>query len=125
MKLVMSEKTHQRAVENLTQELRRGSLVLVVLLESDEPRYGYSLVERMQERGIAIEQNTLYPLLRRLESQGLLESSWDTTTSRPRKYYRISEVGRSVAEALLSEWRHLTQVIDSIAAGTADEGTQE
>lgn len=121
----MNEKAHQHAVENLTQELRRGSLVLVVLLESNEPRYGYSLVERMQERGIAIEQNTLYPLLRRLESQGLLESSWDTTTSRPRKYYRISELGESVAEALLAEWRHLTQVIDRIAARRADERTQE
>jgi DNA-binding PadR family transcriptional regulator len=118
----MNENTHQKLVENLTQELKRGVLVLVVLLESDEPRYGYSLVERLKERGIPVEQNTLYPLLRRLEGQDLLESSWDTTTSRPRKYYRISEAGQSVAESLLKEWRQITRVIHRIAeAKAADE----
>jgi PadR family transcriptional regulator, regulatory protein PadR len=106
-------------VDNITQELRRGSLVLVVLLESGEPRYGYSLVERLQERGIGVEQNTLYPLLRRLESQGLLESTWDTSTSRPRKYYRISEAGKAVAVLLQKEWRHLAATIEQIAADSA------
>jgi DNA-binding PadR family transcriptional regulator len=99
-------------INNLTQEVRRGSLVLVVLLESDEPRYGYSLVERLQSRGLEVEKNTLYPLLRRLESQGLLQSTWDTTTSRPRKYYRISEEGTAVAAALREEWRHITSIIE-------------
>jgi DNA-binding PadR family transcriptional regulator len=119
---MMNENTHQKLVENLTQELKRGVLVLVVLLESDEPRYGYSLVERLKERGIPVEQNTLYPLLRRLEGQDLLESSWDTSTSRPRKYYRISEAGQLVAQALMEEWRQITQVILRIAeAKAADE----
>ena len=116
----MNEKERHTLIENLGQELRRGSLVLVVLLESDEPRYGYALVERLQSRGIEVEQNTLYPLLRRLESQGLLTSNWDTTTSRPRKYYRISADGLAVAESLLEEWRHLGTVIDGIASDHAD-----
>ncbi len=71
-------------VENLTQELKRGTLVLGVLLCTTDEVYGYALVTSLQERGIHIEQNTLYPLLRRLEKQGLLESSWQTDESRPR-----------------------------------------
>lgn len=121
----MKDDKQATTVENLTQELRRGSLVLVVLLESDEPNYGYSLVERLHRRGIAVEQNTLYPLLRRLESQGLLMSSWDTSASRPRKYYRISEEGRAVAALLHQEWEQLASTIHQIAAQSAVVTQQE
>jgi DNA-binding PadR family transcriptional regulator len=102
-------------LENLAQELKRGTLVLTVLLVSDSPHYGYSLVEELARRGIEVEQNTLYPLLRRLESQGLLRSTWDTSTSRPRKYYVISEMGTSLRGVLLEEWRTMNRALDSIA----------
>jgi DNA-binding PadR family transcriptional regulator len=108
------EKEHE-AIANLSQELSRGTLVLSVLLSSNSPQYGYSLVEELAERGIAVEQNTLYPLLRRLESQGLLESSWDTTGSRPRKYYTLSNPGERVRDQLLDEWRKLNTAIETIA----------
>ena len=95
------------ATINLIQELNRGTLVLSVLLCTDEPGYGYSLASRLNEQGIQIEQNTLYPPLRRLEKQGLLESRWDTTESRPRRYYSASEKGKAVRARLLEEWKGL------------------
>ena len=110
-----NEKNEEKIIESLTQELHRGTLVLTVLLSSDHPQYGYSLVEELADRGVAIEQNTLYPLLRRLESQGLLESSWDTSSSRPRKYYSISALGESIRDRLLNEWRSVHESIDKIA----------
>jgi DNA-binding PadR family transcriptional regulator len=73
--------------QNLITELRRGSLTLAVLSCLRSARYGYALLTTMQEKRVAIEANTLYPLLRRLEVQGLLTSDWDTSESRPRKYY--------------------------------------
>lgn len=111
----MTQNSKQSVTDSMVQELRRGSLVLVVLLNSEEPCYGYSLVEDLKERGVAVEQNTLYPLLRRLEGQGLLTSNWDTSTSRPRKYYRISDRGRAVAGVLRDEWRRLDRVIDEVS----------
>ena len=86
-------------------ELRRGSLTMAVLCCLREPRYGYALLEVLQSKQVDMEANTLYPLLRRLESQGLLESSWDTTGSRPRKYYVINALGESILAALLEQWR--------------------
>lgn len=121
----MKDDKQAAMVESFTQELRRGSLVLLVLLESEEPDYGYSLVERLQARGIAVEQNTLYPLLRRLESQGLLTSSWDTSASRPRKYYRISNEGRALAALLYQQWRRLASTIDTVAAESAVDTEKE
>ena len=109
------ETIEEKIIESLTQELHRGTLVLTVLLSSDHPQYGYSLVEELSDRGVAIEQNTLYPLLRRLESQGLLESSWDTSSSRPRKYYSISALGEAIRDRLLIEWRSVHESIENIA----------
>lgn len=101
-------------IQNFLTELRRGSLTLAVLGCLKEPLYGYALLQIMQEKFIDIEANTLYPLLRRLESQELLISEWDTTESRPRKYYSISEKGRMVYKELLAEWRRMQNSIDSI-----------
>ncbi len=95
---------NQKKLDNILQELRRGTLVMVVLINLNKPEYGYSLVTKLQDAGIAIEQNTLYPLLRRLEKDGLLESSWDTSESRPRKYYVISDDGKEMLEIILKEW---------------------
>ena len=101
-------------MQNLISELRRGSLTLAVLGSLREPRYGYALLQILQEQHIEIEANTLYPLLRRLESQELLTSDWDTSESRPRKYYKVSAKGQDVLEQLLGEWERMQNSIASI-----------
>lgn len=103
-------------LESQVQEMKRGTLVLAVLLCTDMRTYGYSLVTLLKERGLDIEQNTLYPLLRRMEQQGLLESSWDTSESRPRRYYIISDAGRTLRTGLLGEWRRMNLVIQGMEA---------
>ena len=85
-------------VSGLAQELRRGTLILLVLSQLRTPMYGYSLVKKLNDHQIPMDANTLYPLMRRLESQGLLKSSWDTTETKPRKYYQITEEGTAVLE---------------------------
>lgn len=101
-------------LQGLIVDLRRGTLVLAVLSSLDKPEYGYSLLQGMERRGIRIEANTLYPLLRRLESQGLLQSQWDTAESRPRKYYALSDRGRALLLRLKEEWRRMAQEMDSL-----------
>ena len=91
-------------LNSLMTELRRGTLTLAVLSQLRTPQYGYSLVQLLEGSGIAIDQSTLYPLLRRLEKQGLLSSSWDTSESRPRKYYVLSEFGAEIYLQLKEEW---------------------
>jgi Predicted transcriptional regulators len=95
-------------------ELRRGSLTIAVLGCLEKSYYGYALLQTMQGKGISIEANTLYPLLRRLEGQGLLESDWDTTESRPRKYYIISDKGRRAFKELLLEWNKMQKSLELI-----------
>ncbi len=99
---------------NLVQELKRGTLVLSVLLSTETPVYGYTLVRSLQERGIEVEQNTLYPLLRRLEKQGLLNSSWETGEARPRRYYVISSKGKAIRRELFGEWKFMNEAIHSM-----------
>lgn len=94
-------------LEKLMQELRRGTLTIAVLSQLSEPQYGYSLVTMLDEIGIPVEPGTLYPLLRRLEKQGLLDSKWDTNESRPRKYYLLSEPGKEVYDLLVKEWKEI------------------
>lgn len=91
-------------LNSLTTELRRGTLTLAVLSQLRTPQYGYSLVQRLETCGITIDQSTLYPLLRRLEKQELVTSTWDTTESRPRRYYVLSEFGIEIYQQLKSEW---------------------
>jgi len=100
--------------QSFITEIRRGSFTLAVLGCLKEPHYGYALLRTMQEKHIDIEANTLYPLLRRLESQGLLASDWDTSESRPRKYYSISEKGGMIYSELLVEWKKMQSSIDII-----------
>ena len=97
-----------------SQELRRGVLLLAVLSQLREPKYGYSLIDDLAERGLEIDQGTLYPLLRRLEAQGLLNSEWDVSGSRPRRYYVINEVGETTLGELSSEWGNLVKILDSL-----------
>lgn len=97
------------------QELRRGTAVLACLLMLRSPQYGYALLEQLAAAGIPVEGNTLYPLLRRLESQGLLVSEWNTDESRPRKFYRTSPAGDALADVLLADWNNLQASIDRIS----------
>lgn len=94
-------------LDTLLLELRRGTLVLSVLSQMKEPKYGYALVQSLEEKGVTIDPNTLYPLLRRLESQGLLESNWETGGSKPRKYYRRTEYGLQIYRELKRQWNEL------------------
>jgi len=103
-----------KTLDNLTLELRRGIIILAVLSQLHEEQYGYSLIKKLDHLGLAIEQGTLYPLLRRLESRGLLESSWNVEGSRPRRYYKISKEGKLLLPALKSEWDELVRVMERI-----------
>jgi PadR family transcriptional regulator, regulatory protein PadR len=93
---------------SLTTELRRGTLTLAVLSQLRTPQYGYSLVQLLEKSGISMEQSTLYPLLRRLEKQELVTSSWDRSESRPRRYYVLSEYGIEILGQLQTEWEKMS-----------------
>ena len=90
---------------NLELELRRGTLVLSVLSQLAQPRYGYSLVQGLESKRVSIDPNPLYPLLRRLEKQGLLYSEWETGGPKPRKYYRRTLLGDGIYAELKRQWR--------------------
>ncbi|MBG6066539.1 PadR family transcriptional regulator [Micromonospora ureilytica] len=85
------------------QELRRGTVVVASLVALRRPDYGYALLQRLTDHGFPVDANTLYPLLRRLEDQGLLTSEWNTAESRPRKFYRTSDEGESMLSRLLDD----------------------
>jgi DNA-binding PadR family transcriptional regulator len=108
----------------LTQELRRGILVLAALSQLKEEKYGYALISSLAEQGLDIDQGTLYPLLRRLESQGLLQSEWNVEGSRPRRYYVISPEGSRILVNLTGEWRNLTNVMEKLLDDISSEGEQ-
>ena len=99
------------------QELRRGTVVLACLSILKRPGYGYGLLEALDKAGFAVEANTLYPLLRRMEKQGLLTSSWDTGETRPRKFYTTSDQGTELLEALLKDWEDLHASIRQLNEG--------
>ena len=108
-------KTPKKAhVDNYVLELRRGAVVLAVLSALSEERYGYSLRQRLAESGLKISEGTLYPLMRRLESQGFLESEWRVSNNRPRRYYKISKNGQSVLKTLVEEWRALLEATEAL-----------
>lgn len=108
-------------LDRLLQELRRGTITLGVLSQLFEPRYGYSLVTLLNEKGIPIEPGTLYPLLRRLEKQGLLNSEWDTNEARPRKYYLLSNTGKEVYDLLVIEWKSIVTSLNNIISNEGNE----
>ena len=100
--------------ENLRLELRRGGLVLAVLGQLRTEHYGYTLRKALAERGLPVDEGTLYPLLRRLESQGLLTSEWREEDKRDKRFYRLSGAGRRIVRLLVTEWRGLNASIDRI-----------
>jgi PadR family transcriptional regulator PadR len=101
-------------ISSLVVELKRGTLVLSVLSQLHTPEYGYSLVQKLEKKNVIIEAGTLYPLLRRLEKQLLLTSEWDTSESRPRKFYGLSDKGTEVYHRLKSEWISLSKQLDKL-----------
>lgn len=94
------------------------------LLMLRTPGYGYGLLEALADAGFPVEANTLYPLLRRLEKQGLLVSEWNTDESRPRKFYRTSPAGRELAESLLREWNTLARSLGALDPGPTEPTTE-
>ncbi|MDT9724067.1 PadR family transcriptional regulator [Xylanibacillus composti] len=108
-------------LQSLIIELRRGTLTLAVLSQLRTPQYGYSLVQCLERSGIVIEQSTLYPLLRRLEKQGLVTSSWDTSEARPRKYYELSAYGEEIFHELKKEWLNSSKELYLLLQGEERE----
>lgn len=100
--------------DKLTQELRRGVLVLATLSQLLEPKYGYALIDELSRSGLEIEQGTLYPLLRRLEEQGLLQSEWKIEDSRPRRYYVLSPAGRELLDTLQEDWQQIVHTVNAL-----------
>ena len=103
--------------ENLRLELRRGSLVLAVLAQLRTEQYGYTLRKSLADRGMAIDEGTLYPLLRRLESQGLLMSEWREEEKRNKRFYRLSPDGEEMLGQLLQEWKNIDSSLSEIVKG--------
>jgi PadR family transcriptional regulator, regulatory protein PadR len=110
----MTDTTLHDQTQSLVQELRRGVIILAALSQLHEEQYGYSLMKRLEEQGMQIDQGTLYPLLRRLEEQNLLQSDWRVDTSRPRRYYVLSEVGKLVLEEMTTEWSRIKNTVDTL-----------
>lgn len=100
--------------ESLRLELRRGSLILAVLASLRREQYGYSLRVALGEAGIEMEESTLYPLLRRLESQGLLDSEWREEERRKKRFYRLSTRGETMLKRLAAEWRGLSASLEAM-----------
>ena len=106
--------------ENLRLELRRGCLILAVLSALQVEQYGYTLRKTLAERGLEIDESTLYPLLRRLESQGLLVSEWREEDKRRKRFYRASPDGMQIFERLVAEWQALDASLNAIVRGPKD-----
>jgi PadR family transcriptional regulator PadR len=113
--------SHSELFENLRLELRRGCLAVAVLVQLRSELYGYAIRKALTDQGLAIDENTLYPLLRRLESQGLLVSHWREEDKRNKRFYRLSPIGEEVLTSLLAEWRQMNSAMERIVAAPAQE----
>jgi PadR family transcriptional regulator PadR len=100
--------------ENLRLELRRGSLILAVLVMLRAEQYGYTLRKALADHGMPIDEGTLYPLLRRLETQGLLVSEWREEDKRNKRFYRLSSEGKAILKPLLAEWQGINTSLNGI-----------
>ena len=113
------QKAHSELAARLEQELRRGVLILGVLSQLHLPQYGYSLRQLLAQKGMAIEEGTLYPLLRRMEEQGLLQSEWKIEDGPPRRYYKRSALGDRVCRDLGESWLGLVDTIKNLMEADA------
>ncbi len=113
----MIDQADQETFDKLRQEMRRGVIVLAVLAQLQREHYGYSLRKSLSEGGVNIDEGTLYPLIRRLEHQGLLESEWRLEDKRKKRFYSMTASGRAVYERLCEEWRQLADGIHALLDG--------
>ncbi len=109
--------------ENLKLELRRGCLIVAVLAQLRQEHYGYTLRKALEDQGLAMDEGTLYPLLRRLETQGLLASEWREENKRNKRFYRLSKPGEQILEQLLEEWQTINASLDRILEKDKVHGT--
>jgi len=122
----MSPTAQTQLFDSLRLELRRGCLVVAVLAQLRQEHYGYTLRKSLVVAGLEIEESTLYPLLRRLETQGLLTSQWREEDKRNKRFYRLSPVGEVVLGQLLDEWRGINRAVERIlGAETSHERTTD
>ncbi|MEO6804237.1 MAG: helix-turn-helix transcriptional regulator [Granulicella sp.] len=110
----MTENLQNDLFDSLRLELRRGCLVLAVLVQLRAEHYGYTLRKALAGQGLSIEESTLYPLLRRLETQGLLTSEWREEEKRNKRFYRLSAAGEEILKLLLAEWRGINDSLNTI-----------
>jgi PadR family transcriptional regulator PadR len=110
----MSTKPDNELFESLRLELRRGCLIVAVLAQLRVEHYGYTLRKALADEGLAIEESTLYPLLRRLETQGLLQSEWREEEKRNKRFYRLSREGKTILAQLLVEWNGINESLHKI-----------
>jgi PadR family transcriptional regulator PadR len=101
-------------LENMLQELRRGLIMLAVLSQLGKQQYGYALLKVLADQGLPVDQGTLYPLLRRLEAQGVLESAWNVEEARPRRYYVLSSEGKKLLPRLKGEWESMVAAMGKL-----------
>ncbi len=122
----MAEKngTDSATFDNLRLELRRGCLTVAVLAALRTEQYGYTLRKMLEEQGLPVDEGTLYPLLRRLETQGLLTSEWREDAKRNKRFYRLSEPGARILEQLLREWRSMDASLNRILVEEQDGPTR-
>src|SRR6202034_4882715 len=110
----MNTSSNNGMFESLRLELRRGCLIVAVLAQLRQEHYGYTLRKALADEGLAIEESTLYPLLRRLETQGLLVSEWREEDKRNKRFYRLSDEGKEILEQLLAEWKSIDSSLNQI-----------
>jgi DNA-binding PadR family transcriptional regulator len=110
----MGKSEKSELISGFLLELRRGTIILCVLAKLKEPAYGYNLIAQLDGVGISIEANTLYPLLRRLEEQGLLSSIWNTDGAKPRKYYQTTALGNEVLLEMARHWQNTVSSMESV-----------
>ena len=114
----MTPSSENGMFESLRLELRRGCLIVAVLAQLRHEHYGYTLRKALADEGLAIEESTLYPLLRRLETQGLLKSEWREEDKRNKRFYRLSSEGELLLEQLLVEWNGINESLHKILKRT-------
>ena len=108
--------TDSEQFQKLKLELRRGVLILAVLAELREEHYGYSLRKNLMVKGLEIDEGTLYPLVRRLEKQGLLKSEWRLEDKRKKRFYKLSDIGEKTLAQLTEEWQKVATTLSGIIA---------
>ena len=119
------ETSADEIVDKLNSEIRRGALVLAVLSQLQREHYGYSLRKTLAERGLPVEEGTLYPLIRRLEKQALLTSEWREEGKRKKRFYSLSPRGMAVYQQLLADWQSLNHTLETLTGNAVDGAAEE